>query len=261
MRVLWKSQRGFSTWAVVAVLAVLVTGCFVLLGIGGVAWYLLAQRPTPPPPAPQPTAPPLQPSGPPPGPLPALQPTPAAPPTPDPRTGPSPASLSLYIDPQGEFCVRYPAGWQVLPHRAGVAFAPPGEDPQNGTSAFFTRLLGVQGRIVPAREDLESFTAQMRQRHPDFRVDALSVRPMPQDSESAFLQASWTNARGEPMRGVLIGLYLHSAVARFTLKQWKTFQSQQVAWSSLEPVFQQMARSFTPLRQGQQEGKPEPACQ
>jgi hypothetical protein len=169
------------------------------------------------------------------------------------------------MDPAGEFCVRYPSGWQVLPDRLGVGFSPPREDPSEGTAARFTRLLmGPPGRVAPAREDLEAFAASVRQRYPDFRVELLDVRPLPQDSEAALLQASWTNARREAMRGLLVGLYLHSRAvpnAPFSLKQWKIFQAQQVAWASLDPVFQRMSRSFTPIRQNPPEGQPQdPGC-
>ncbi len=157
-------------------------------------------------------------------------------------------SYDTYLDPEGEFCVKYPVGWQVLTHGVpGVLFTPRGEDPREGASAVFTRMLGVTGRVIPARQDLEHHLEAMRRRYPDLRIVSFSVEPMPQESERAFVEATWTNLRREPMQAVLLGRYLHSRVANFTMKQWRVFQAQQVAWRSLEPVFMAMARSYTPL--------------
>ncbi|MDR7447420.1 MAG: hypothetical protein QN151_07860 [Armatimonadota bacterium] len=269
MRRTLTDQAGLSPWAVVAILAVLAVGFFVMLGIGGVAWYVLARRPAPPPPALQPgqepapqPARPATPARPGPQPsFPAGQPWPSSPSGPSPAGGqpagpPPQVSYSWYLDPGGEFCVQYPSGWRVLPGESGVSFTPPGEDSSDGSSASFSRMLATYGRVVPAQQDLDGLVGRMRRQYPDLRVETLQIRPMPQDSESAFLEASWTNGRGEPMHGVLLGTYLHSRVANFSMKHFKAFQAQRVAWPSLVPVFQHMARSHAFLPQKPTEGRP-----
>ena len=130
-----------------------------------------------------------------------------------------------------------------------VVFYPAGQGPPEGTGAFFSRGMARQG-IVPARQDADELVRQSRSRYPDFEVLELSVRPGPfAGTETVFLAARWTNARGERMRGVLLGRYSYSQVANFTLRRVHVFQSQEVAWASLERVFMHMERSFQPLRQ------------
>lgn len=256
MRRVWTEQAGVSTWAVVAVLAALAVGFFLLLGLGGIAWYVIAHRPAPElvpaPTAPAPT-PPAGPTAPAPEPLrpsPTASPHAPAPPAaqPSPSTA-GPVRYARYIDPDGEFAVDYPDTWQVATRSSGVAFSPPGQEPPEGTHAFFSRSMTRQG-VVPARQDAEELVRQSRSRHPDFEVLELSVRPGPfPGTEVVFLSARWTNARGERMRGILLGRYSYSQVANFTLRRVHVFQSQEAVWASLESVFMHMEQSFQPLRQ------------
>jgi len=251
VRRVWTDEAGVSTWAVVAVLGALVVGFFLLLGIGGVAWYVIAHRPGPTP-VPTPTVPPS------PGPtgpsddcarvrLPSCGTPPTTPPSPAPTAGP--VRYARFVDPEGEFTVEYPDTWQVATPSGGVVFSPAGQGPPEGTYAFFSRGMARQG-IVPARQDADELVRQSRSRYPDFEVLELSVRPGPfAGTETVFLSARWTNARGERMRGVLLGHYSHSQVANFTLRRIHVFQAQEVTWASLESVFMHMEQSFEPLRQ------------
>ncbi len=267
MKRVWADEAGVSTWTVVAVLGALFVGFFLLLGIGGVAWYVIAHRPGPGPvPAPTapvpgpsavPTAPPqtVPPSPGPTGPsddcarvnLPSCGTPPTAPPSAVPTAGP--VRYARFIDPEGEFTVEYPDTWQVAQPSSGVVFSPPGQGPPEGAYAFFSRGMARQG-IVPARQDAEELIRQSRSRYPDFEVLEQSVRPGPvAGTETVFLSARWSNARGERMRGILLGFYSHSQVANFTLRRVHVFQSQASVWTSLESVFVHMQRSFQPLRQ------------
>jgi hypothetical protein len=261
-----KDQAGVSMWAVVAVLGVLFVGFFLLLGIGGIAWYVIAHRPGPGPvpaptaPAPGPSAgptvaPPTVPPSPGPTgpsgdcvrPLPSCATPPTTPPSPAPPAGP--VRYARFVDRDGEFTVEYPDTWQVAVASSGVVFYPAGQGPPEGTGAIFSRGMARQG-IVPARQDADELVRQSRSRYPDFEVLELSVRPGPfAGTETVFLAARWTNSRGERMRGILLGRYSYSQVANFTLRRVHVFQSQEVAWASLESVFMHMEQSFQPLRQ------------
>ncbi|MDR7414094.1 MAG: hypothetical protein QN202_07920 [Armatimonadota bacterium] len=235
MRRTLTDQAGLSPWAVVAILAVLAVGFFVMLGIGGVAWYLIAHRPTPAPTGPLPRPSPPAPYG-----------SPA--PAPQPR---GPVRYAHYIDPDAEFAVDYPETWQVHPWRQGVNFFPPGEDPRHGTLAFFSKALGAgAGRLVPGKQLLNDVVQGQQSRYPDFRVVRWQVRPgLSQGTEEAYLEAVWTNARGERMHGAAHFTILHSYVVRTSMWYMRFYRSQEVAWSSLLPVFEYMVESYKVMGQ------------
>lgn len=238
MRQARTGQAGVSVWVVVAVLAALVFGFLVLLGMGGVAWYLISHRPSPPPPVPVPSgqSPTAAPTGP--------APQPSAP-LPQP---PGPIRYARYIDPDGEFAVDYPDTWRVFPNRQGVVFSPPTEDPREGTQAFFSKLVGQTGRgLIPAQQLLDEVVQGERRRYPDYQVVQRWVRPGPfRETEEAYLEAVWTNARGERMHGAGRFLLLHSATVQASMWRLIFYRSQETAWLSLLPVFQHMEQSFQP---------------
>gem|GEM_PF-1790425 len=153
-----------------------------------------------------------------------------------------------YLDPGGEFAVDYPDSWRVFPHRQGVVFFPSTDDPREGTQAFFSKLYGSPARgVIPAQQLLEEVVQGQQSRYPDYQVVQRWVRPGPfRETEEGYLEAVWTNARGERMHGVGRFLVFHSAAVQTTMWRLIAYRSQEAVWGSLLPVFQHMEQSFQP---------------
>jgi len=261
---------GTSATLVVVLVGAFVAGLIFLMVIAGGAYFMIKASATahggaaglqPSAPAPsQPAAPPQgpaqpQPLTPPQGPAQPQPLTPPQGPTPTPPAGPgggvAPAApenvqMQPYQDPQGQFSIEYPQGWQVKAEDNGFTIFYK-DDPEEGTALGVWPRGSLPGQ-VGAEQFLETVVQQLRQQYPDFQVTQRTVKPPPNSNQGQVVTASaeWTNHHGERM-GTLLQYRIGPAGDGNTGVVVIAWQAPLVAMKSASAVLYEMYRSFKQL--------------
>jgi len=206
-------------------------------------------------PAPAPAPGPV-PVPPPPGPAPAPPPGPAPAPAPGPgpRPAPAPVEMQSYRDPGGRFAIDYPVGWRSQLLQGGfIAFYK--DHPEEGIS-FIHNPWGVLRGNFTGRDVAQLWIENARRKYPDMQIVGQDIKTLGKTNagtvisrvDAAILEISWTNLRGERMRGrvamVAANLQMSGVPNETTLHYW-AYQAPEVAWDGMQSIFIQMYQSWS----------------
>jgi len=151
--------------------------------------------------------------------------------------------MQSYQDPQGQFSIEYPQGWQVKAEDNGFTIFYQ-DDPEEGT-ALGVWPRGMLAGQVGAEQFLATVVQQLRQQYPDFQVTQRTVKPAPNSGQDQIVTASaeWTNHRGEHM-GTVLQYRIGPAGNGSTGVVFIAWQAPLVAMKSSGAVLYEMYRSF-----------------
>lgn len=153
-------------------------------------------------------------------------------------------SMARYSDPYGRFGIEYPAGWRVRTAAAGTkgtTFYL--DDPDEGIAVRVLPQGALQGNLNGAA--LAPILIQpVRQRYPDFRITALSSRPLAAGGEQSEFSAVWTNRWAQRMRATAV--IVSVARGAETNYLYMSAQAQELVFPGLEAILQRVMYSLRP---------------
>jgi len=156
--------------------------------------------------------------------------------------------MARYHAPGGAlYGIDYPQGWHVQesPGQGTVLFYQ--DDPDEGSAFLLMPYVPIQGEMG-ARQVLEAIAQSIRQRYPDFQVKVQGVKDMSGSGTTMQLldaEASWTGARRQGMRAVLLVLSFSTHGTGSTLFVFMGGQAPAAAYDSMRPVYVKMMQSFS----------------
>jgi hypothetical protein len=152
--------------------------------------------------------------------------------------------MTRYSDPYGRFGIEYPVGWRVRSAAAGskgTTFYL--DDPDEGIAVRVLPQGALQGSLNGAA--LAPILIQpARQRYPDFRITALSSRPLAAGGEQSEFSAVWTNRWAQRMRAT--GVIVSVARGAETNYLYMSAQAQELVFPGLEAILQRVMYSLRP---------------
>jgi hypothetical protein len=152
--------------------------------------------------------------------------------------------MARYSDPYGRFGIEYPAGWRVRTAATGTkgtTFYL--DDPDEGIAVRVLPQAALQGNLNGAAL-APIVSQQTRQRYPDFRITALSSRPLAAGGEQSEFSAVWTNRWAQRMRST--GVIVSVARGTETNYLYISAQAQELVFPGLEAILQRVMYSLRP---------------
>lgn len=160
--------------------------------------------------------------------------------------------MQTYNDPGRRFTLDYPVGWRVQTTEGGfVAFFK--DHPEEGTS-FLVHPWATMQSTIGGREAAQLVLKIFRGKYPDTQVTGQDIRRLNRSGvivDAAILELAWTNLRSERMRGRVAVVIAYANIPgvpsnQTTIHYWH-YQSPEVAWEAMTPVFTQMYQSYSGL--------------
>lgn len=120
------------------------------------------------------------------------------------------------------------------------------DDPEEGSAFALMPYVPVQGEMG-AQQVLGTVVQSIRQHYPDFQVKVGGVKDMSGPAATMQLldaEGSWTGARQQAMRGVLLVMAMSTRGSGYTLFVFMGGQAPAAAYDELRPVYVKMMQSF-----------------